>query len=165
MSTILDPSGQSHEQDSRRDRARGALLGLAVGDALGTTLEFLPRDSYEPLSDIVGCGPFNLKPGEWTDDTAMALALGHSLLERGCLNELDLMEKFCDWHQNGRFSCTGTCFDIGITTGEALDSYRRTGNPLAGSTRESSAGNGSLMRLAPVPIRYWNDPEARADAA
>jgi ADP-ribosyl-[dinitrogen reductase] hydrolase len=148
-----------------RDRARGALLGLAVGDAVGTTVEFQPRDSYEPLSDLVGGGPFNLNPGEWTDDTAMALALGHSLLESGGLNEHDLMEKFCDWHHNGRFSCTGRCFDIGSTPLEALERFRRTGNPVAGSTRESSAGNGSLMRLAPVPIRYWNAPETRSDAA
>ncbi len=60
-----------------RDRARGALLGLAVGDALGTTLEFKTKDSYRPLTDMVGGGPFRLKAGEWTDDTSMALALGN----------------------------------------------------------------------------------------
>ena len=62
-----------------KDRATGTLLGLAVGDAVGTTLEFMERDTYRPLSDMIGGGPFNLKAGEWTDDTAMALALADSL--------------------------------------------------------------------------------------
>lgn len=69
--------------DDIRDRARGALFGLAVGDALGTTLEFKARDTYEPLTDLVGGGPFRLKPGQWTDDTAMALAMADSLVAQG----------------------------------------------------------------------------------
>ena len=64
-------------------RAVGALLGLAVGDALGTTLEFKPKDSYTPLIDMVGGGPFGLKAGEWTDDTSMMLCLAESLIEKG----------------------------------------------------------------------------------
>jgi ADP-ribosyl-[dinitrogen reductase] hydrolase len=151
--------------DALRDRACGALLGLAVGDALGTTLEFKPKDSYEPLSDVVGGGPFRLKPGEWTDDTSMALALGHSLLERGKLDERDLMERFCAWAEEGEYSHNGRCFDIGNTVRGALTRFRRTGNPVAGSTDPQSAGNGSLMRLAPVSILYAFDTEGRADVA
>lgn len=76
--------------EQMRDRARGALLGLAVGDAVGRTLEFKPRDSYEPLIDMIGGGPFLLAPGVWTDDTSMALALAESLAERGALDPTNL---------------------------------------------------------------------------
>lgn len=148
-----------------RDRAVGAMLGLAVGDALGATLEFKPRDSYEPLTGIVGGGPFGLKPGEWTDDTAMALALAESLADCGKLDEADLMERFDDWFLNGTYSCTGDCFDIGITTSQALQRWRSTGIPHSGSSDPNTAGNGSLMRLAPLAIRYWRDRAALRDAA
>ena len=148
-----------------RDRARGALLGLAVGDALGTTLEFKPKDSYQPLTTMVGGGPFGLRPGEWTDDTSMALALGTSLAERGGLDERDLMERFCAWSEKGEYSHNGRCFDIGITVRGALDRFRRTGDPVAGSTDPQTAGNGSLMRLSPVPILYAFDSETRVDVA
>jgi len=69
-----------------RDRYRGSLLGLAVGDALGTTLEFSQPGSFAPLEEMVGGGPFALKPGEWTDDTSMALCLAASLVEHGQQN-------------------------------------------------------------------------------
>lgn len=151
--------------DATRDRAVGALLGLAVGDALGTTLEFSRRDSKPRVTDIVGGGPFRLRAGEWTDDTAMAVALATSLIEKRKLDEADLIERFCDWQDNGEYSCTGTCFDIGGTVSQALARYRSTGNPIAGSTAAHSAGNGSLMRLAPVAIRYWQDRQAMRDAA
>jgi ADP-ribosylglycohydrolase len=60
------------------DRYRGCLLGLAVGDALGTTLEFKRPGTFKPISDMVGRGPFDLKPGQWTDDTSMFH--GHHLI-------------------------------------------------------------------------------------
>jgi ADP-ribosylglycohydrolase len=66
-----------------RDRYRGALLGLAVGDALGTTLEFKRPGTFQPVTDMVGGGPFGLKPGQWTDDTSMALCLAESLSSVG----------------------------------------------------------------------------------
>ncbi|MFN3889563.1 MAG: ADP-ribosylglycohydrolase family protein [Beijerinckiaceae bacterium] len=144
-----------------QDRACGALLGLAAGDAVGTTLEFLPRDDRASrLTDMVGGGPFNLNPGEWTDDTAMALALADSLLQEG-FDPKDLMDRFVLWRDHGKYSCTGNCFDVGITVASALDRYMATGNPIAGSTDPFKAGNGSLMRLAPVAIKYWNNAEAR----
>ena len=151
--------------DRLRDRARGALLGLAVGDALGTTLEFTAKDSSAPLTDMVGGGPFRLKPGEWTDDTSMALALAESLLANPDLDEEDLMTRFCAWAEEGTYSHTGRCFDIGMTVRSALSDFRRTGNPVAGSRDPRSAGNGSLMRLAPVPIRFALEPGKRADVA
>ncbi|WP_426041695.1 ADP-ribosylglycohydrolase family protein [Brevundimonas sp. TWP2-3-4b1] len=146
-------------------RAVGALLGLAVGDAVGTTLEFKTRDSYPVLTDMIGGGPFGLKPGQWTDDTAMALALADSLIACSGLDEQDLLGRFADWWGNGTYSCTGTCFDIGGTTAQALRRWEATGADHSGSTDPQSAGNGSLMRLAPVAIRYFGDRDTLRDAA
>ncbi len=146
------------------DRAKGALVGLALGDALGTTLEFAGRDTRPPVTDLVGGGPFGLAAGEWTDDTSMALCLAESLLERGGLDVKDLMVRFLRWREEGHNSVTGVCFDIGNATAGALRSFRETGDPLSGSTDPRSAGNGSLMRLSPVAIRWWRD-RARATAA
>jgi ADP-ribosyl-[dinitrogen reductase] hydrolase len=151
--------------DGALDRAAGCLVGLAVGDALGTTLEFKPRDTYTHLTDIVGGGPFRLKAGEWTDDTSMALCLADSLLERRRLDPLDLMQRFRRWRDEGHNAVNGRCFDIGITTGQAIDVYVATGNPLAGSIDGKAAGNGSIMRLAPVPIFYADDIQAAEAAA
>jgi ADP-ribosyl-[dinitrogen reductase] hydrolase len=148
-----------------RDRGVGALLGLAVGDAIGTALEFTARDRRPALTDMVGGGPFRLKAGEWTDDTAMALALADSLAADHRLEEADLMRRFVHWHERGEYSCTGTCFDIGITTREALSRWKRSGDPIAGSIDPRTAGNGSLMRLAPVAIRHWRDRALLRDVA
>lgn len=148
-----------------RNRALGAMIGLAVGDAVGTTLEFKPRDTYPLLTDMIGGGPFKLEAGQWTDDTSMALALMDSLIEKPGLDEADLMERFVRWHEQGEYSSTGKCFDIGITTRQALVRWKQTANPVAGSTAPDTAGNGSLMRLAPVAIRWWRDREALRDLA
>ena len=160
------PSVPSKHADSIRDRALGAFLGLAVGDAVGTTLEFRARDAQPRVEDMVGGGPFKLPPGGWTDDTAMALALADSLATAGTLDCRDLIDRFVRWRQDGDYSCSGHCFDIGDTTRAALDRYLQTGDPLAGSTDPGSAGNGSLMRLAPVALRFWDDrPRLVAAAA
>ncbi|WP_246731102.1 ADP-ribosylglycohydrolase family protein [Methylobacterium sp. 2A] len=151
--------------DAVRNRSLGAFIGLAVGDALGTTLEFEARDAKPPVTDMVGGGPFNLNAGEWTDDTSMALCLGDSLIACDGLDERDLMERFSRWYLHGENSSTGTCFDIGITTRNAIEQFRRTGDPIAGPTDGRTAGNGSIMRLAPCAIRYHNDPERLRDAA
>ena len=147
------------------DRALGALLGLAVGDALGTTLEFTRRDSYPHLTDMIGGGPFELEPGQWTDDTSMALALAESLLAKPDLDETDLMGRFANWYVHGVNSCTGACFDIGNATRTAIEAWLQSGNPNAGSTDPRTAGNGSLMRLAPVAIRHWQDDARLLDVA
>jgi ADP-ribosyl-[dinitrogen reductase] hydrolase len=139
------------------DSARGCLLGLAVGDALGTTLEFRSRDTYPPLTDMIGGGPFNLAAGEWTDDTSMTLCLADSLIDCGDLDETDLMRRFVRWWRNGENSVRGKCFDIGITTRTALSEFEKSGVARAGSREPNAAGNGSLMRLAPVVIRHHAD--------
>lgn len=142
-----------------QDRFRGALLGLATGDALGTTVEFKSRGSFAPLTDIVGGGPFGLEAGQWTDDTSMALCLAESLLACDGTDLADQNERYLSWWRNGTNSVTGTCFDIGNTVRSALVRYRETGEPAAGSSDPYSAGNGSIMRLAPVPMFFAGDPE------
>jgi ADP-ribosyl-[dinitrogen reductase] hydrolase len=148
-----------------RDRSLGAILGLACGDAVGTTLEFRPRDAVPSIQDMVGGGPFNLKPGEWTDDTSMALALLDSLIWDEKLDEYDLMNRFTKWFEEGAYSSTGRCFDIGTTTRAALRRWQKSGNPVAGASSPDTAGNGSLMRLAPVAMRHWQDRERLRDVA
>lgn len=92
---------------SQLERFQGGLLGLACGDALGTTLEFKHRGSFEPITDMVGGGPFNLRPGEWTDDCSMALCLAHSLLECQGFDPLDQMNRYCRWESSGYMSSNG----------------------------------------------------------
>jgi ADP-ribosyl-[dinitrogen reductase] hydrolase len=145
-----------------RDRFRGCLLGLACGDAVGTTLEFKPRGTFEPITDLVGGGPFGLKPGEWTDDTSMALCLATSLVECNGFDPLDQMERYSRWQTEGYMSSNGVCFDIGNTVADALNRFRTSREPYSGSTHPHTAGNGSLMRLAPVPMFYCSDLDSVA---
>ena len=137
------------------DRRAGCLLGLATGDALGTTLEFSRSGSFKPMTDMVGGGPFHLEAGQWTDDTSMALCLATSLIECG-FDLRDQIERYVRWWKQGYFSSTGSCFDIGNTVSSALRDFMRTGEPVSGSTDPYSAGNGSIMRLAPVPLFFEN---------
>lgn len=140
----------------RINRARGALLGLAIGDAVGTTVEFSRRGSFPDVTDMTGGGPFRLKAGEFTDDTSMALCLGASLVAKG-FDPMDQMRRYQDWVHSGYMSSNGRCFDIGGTVSQALRQFQKSGNPFAGSTDPHSAGNGCIMRLAPIPIRYLDD--------
>lgn len=146
-------------QPSLCERYRGALLGLACGDAVGTAVEFKPRGSFQPLTDMVGGGPFHLKPGQWTDDTSMALCLAESLLSKNTFDAADQMGRYLNWWKWGYLSSTGDCFDIGMTVSQALSRYQQTGQPFAGSTDPFTAGNGSLMRLVPVVLFCF--PDAR----
>jgi ADP-ribosyl-[dinitrogen reductase] hydrolase len=155
-------SSKGCEMKSERiNRARGCLLGLAIGDAIGTTVEFKPRGSFPLVTDMVGGGPFRLKAGEWTDDTSMALCLGASLLDKG-FDLHDQITRYVRWRCEGYMSSNGRCFDIGIATSQALNQFESNGDPLAGSTNPRSAGNGCIMRLAPVPIMFVDYPEKAA---
>lgn len=140
-------------------RYRGCLLGLAVGDALGTTLEFRRPGTFAPIQDMVGGGPFHLKAGEWTDDTSMALCLAESLIESETFDPVDQLERYCRWYRHGYLSSVGRCFDIGNTVRIALERFERTGEAFCGPTDPMTAGNGSLMRLAPVVLCYAHQPE------
>ncbi len=141
------------------DRYRGALLGLAAGDALGTTLEFKQPGTFEPLTDMIGGGPFNMKPGEWTDDTSMALCLAESLVTKNGFDPIHQLETYVRWWREGHLSVKGRCFDIGMTTAAALRRFEEKRQPHPGSTSNSAAGNGSLMRLAPAPLAFASDPQ------
>jgi len=136
----------------------GCLFGLAVGDALGCTLEFKQPGTFDPITTLEGGGVHQLKPGQWTDDTSLALCLAQSLIDCNGFDPKDQMTKYCKWEAEGYMSSTGTCFDIGNSTLKALEKFRATGDPYAGSTDEHSAGNGSIMRLAPIPMYYANKP-------
>ncbi|NLJ25113.1 MAG: ADP-ribosylglycohydrolase family protein [Firmicutes bacterium] len=143
-----------------RERFRGCLLGLAVGDAVGTTVEFRPRGTFPSVTDMIGGGPFQLLPGQWTDDTSMALCLASSLVEREGFDAHDQMDRYSRWHHEGYLSSTGVCFDIGGTVASALHYYQQTGDPYAGSTNPMSAGNGCIMRLAPISMFFYTDLDA-----
>ena len=150
-------------QIETRDRFRGCLLGLAAGDALGTTLEFKKPGTFEPHTDMIGGGPFHLNAGEWTDDTSMALCLATSLLDCAGFDAMDQMDRYVRWWQEGYLSSNGWCFDIGDTVREALESFEETGEPYSGPTHTMAAGNGSLMRLAPVPMYYAGNAREAID--
>jgi ADP-ribosyl-[dinitrogen reductase] hydrolase len=138
-------------------RFRGCLLGLACGDAVGTTVEFCERGSFPPVTDMTGGGPFRLPAGAWTDDTSMALCLATSLVELGRFDARDQMERYCRWFENGYLSSTGRCFDIGMTVRRALVRFLQNGDPIAGRAEPTLAGNGCIMRLAPVPMFFHAD--------
>ncbi len=148
-------------------RAHGVLIGLAVGDALGTTHEFqrlqapaFPRLADGPLRDIVGGGPFSLRAGQVTDDTQMAVCLSDSLLARGGFDAEDVAARYVAWREH--------CFDIGTQTRAALELVR-DGYSAAGAGRrvwleggKRAAGNGSLMRTAPIGVFVAGDEARRA---
>lgn len=133
------------------DRAQGALLGLAIGDAVGTTLEFQRRDQGQ-VSDMVGGGPFRLAPGEWTDDTSMALCLADTYASQGKFDFATFADAMVRWYRQGENSVNGRCFDIGNVTRRALEGWEAQGLGWMGNLEASTAGNGSLIRLAPTAI-------------
>jgi ADP-ribosyl-[dinitrogen reductase] hydrolase len=142
------------------DRFRGCLLALAAGDAVGTAVEFKPRGSFPPVTGINGGGPFGLEPGQWTEETSMALCLASSLLVRDGFDANDQIKRYKKWRDQGYMTSTGECIDVGLTVGNALARYEKTGIAFAGSTKPNSAGNASIMRVAPVAMFYYTDREA-----
>src|SRR3954454_7490981 len=152
--------------DLERDRFRGALLGLAAGDAVGTTVEFSPPGTFAPVTDMVGGGPFRLPAGAWTDDTSMAMCLAESLVECDGFDPVDQLTRYLRWYREGYWSSTGRCFDIGNATRDALERFARTREPFPGDAAPRAAATGPLMKLAPVAMFYARDPaEAELRAA
>ena len=168
------------------DRIVGSLVGLAVGDALGASVEFRPREYLVeyPVREMSSGGTWGLKAGQWTDDTSMALCLASSLLAQRGFDEYDQMVRYKWWYKHGYLSSTGVCFDIGNATRESLEEFRRRQNALKKNLKvrkdvevdklrrevilqekfdvncsgEGAAGNGALMRLAPVPLFFYQEP-------
>ncbi len=156
-------------KQKNEDRARGALMGLAVGDALGTTLEFkqLPAPAFPTLCDgphrqVTGGGPFSLKPGQVTDDTQMATALANSLRLLKRFDPEDVIARYREWLPHA--------FDVGNQTSSVLRAYAPAMGPFhaAKSYWDQSgrrpAANGSLMRTAPIAVFFAEDREARIKA-
>jgi ADP-ribosyl-[dinitrogen reductase] hydrolase len=144
------------------ERIRGALVGLAIGDALGAPVEFKERGTFGHVSEMQPGGYFRLPAGAWTDDTAMALCLADSLLYNADLDPRDLLNRFLRWVDVNENTSTGRCLGIGQNTFVTLGQYRRTGNAIASPVKGRSDGNGSLMRVAPIACRHWlNRAKAR----
>lgn len=145
---------------ARSDRAAGVLVGLAAGDALGAGYEFGP--SFTGPVGMIGGGPFNWEPGEWTDDTQMAICIAEQTAAGGL--DLDALgSRFIAWGHEAK--------DIGNQT-RAVLAAAGTGSELPAAAADhyrehpnSSAGNGSLMRTGPVALPYLGDPDQIADAA
>jgi len=149
------------DPDGVHDRARGAMLGLAVGDALGAAVEWLHPDQIRsryggPLRDMAASAMWDL--GEWTDDTAMAVELASSLADQGGYDEADVFGRYAVWARSRPK-------DIGATVSAALRRSRSPAEARAAAAAHHkaegrSAGNGSLMRTVPIAIRYRADPGA-----
>lgn len=121
-------------------------------------MEFVPRGRFAPLTEMSGGGKFRLNKGEWTDDTSMALCLAESLIERKGFDPLDQMQRYWRWADEGHNSCRSHAFGIGKTIAAALARFHKTGEPYSGETDVAASGNGSLMRLAPIPMFYARSP-------
>ena len=136
-------------------------MGLAVGDAVGTTNEFKVAGTFKPITDMVGGGPFLLKPGQWTDDTSMALCIADSLLAMGRYDSFDVMERYQRWFSKGYRSSTDRCFDIGGQVRAALFDFEHEQRVPVTAERSNRAGNGAIMRLAPIVIAGFEHREIR----
>ena len=143
----------------QKNKIIGSLIGLAVGDALGASYEF-KRPPYNINENYITGGVHNVSIGEWTDDTSMALCLAQSLIDKNGFDAKDQMDKYLSWYEDGYFSTRLECFDIGNTVAKALASYKNTDEPFSGIAGDNNSGNGSLMRLAPIALYYYQDKEA-----
>lgn len=150
---------KKHQPDHYQ-RAKGALMGFIVGDALGVPYEFLSREEMtaNPATGMTGYGTYHQPPGTWSDDTSMMLCIMENEILRG--NIYTLSDRFIRWYQDGYMTPHDECFDIGITTRTALERCIAGIDPgLSGLDDHRSAGNGSLMRIAPYAFRDM--PDAR----
>lgn len=141
-----------------RDRYLGCLVGLAVGDALGAPVEFKQPGTFQPITGMRAGGPFDLDKGTWTDDTSMALCIAASLLEMQIFDPIDILDRFLHWYRSGYLSSTGVCFDIGNRTRASLEDFERTREPFRPQGLTTFASNGSIMRLAPIPLAFRESP-------
>ena len=148
--TVLPRSAQA--------RFAGSLVGLAVGDALGAAVEFKKPGTFEPVTGMRGGGPHGLEAGQWTDDTSMALCLAESLLACAGFDAKDQADRYVRWYRTGYMSHNGRCFDIGNITRAAVEMHEETQDVYCGNSDKHLAGNGSIMRLAPVPLFFASDP-------
>ncbi|WP_261796027.1 ADP-ribosylglycohydrolase family protein [Numidum massiliense] len=147
------------------DRYRGGFIGLAVGDSVGAAVEFQVPGTFAAVTDMIGGGVHDIEPGEWTDDTSMALCLAESLLESDGFDANDQMQRYLKWFREGYFSCRENSFGVGKMAEEALVQFEETGDPYSGLNNPEKAGNGSLMRLLPIALYYAGDVEQAIEYA
>jgi len=145
-----------------KNRALGSMIGLAIGDALGAPVEFLKRGTFLPITSYRDGGKFNLSKGDYTDDTAMALCLADSLIRCNGTNQIHQLETYLKWLNKGYMSSTGKAVGCGKNIYLSLLKFMKTGKSECGNAKmKKMAGNGSLMRIAPIAIFYKdNIPEA-----
>jgi ADP-ribosylglycohydrolase len=149
-----------------RERFQGALLGLAVGDALAAHTQFRKPGGFSPVGDILGGGPFDVPRGAWTDDTAMALLLAESLLEREGFDAQDQVNRYVRWQREGYGSATGQCLGIAANVARSLATALYKHQPFSGSHDPAQLDKDSLSRVAPVVMYFFADgPVAVARAA
>ncbi|WP_309399224.1 ADP-ribosylglycohydrolase family protein [Cerasicoccus maritimus] len=141
------------------ERYYGSMLGLAVGDAMGAAVEGLAPGMFPQVSSFCAGGINKIEAGEWTDDTSLAMCLAESLVAKNGFNAPDAMDRFRQWWRAGYWSSRETAFGIGQTTQAAIEYYEAEGAPFAGLSTETSSTNGSIMRLAPVPLYYAESPK------
>lgn len=140
-------------------------MGLAIGDALGAPVETMAAGTFSPITGFRAGGYFRLPAGAWTDDTAMALCLADSLSETNGFDAADLLQRFCRWAEFAENTSTGVCIGAGKNTLRALGHFRRSGDLSAPKFGKHSDGNGALMRLAPVPILFFDRPDLARNVA
>lgn len=140
------------------DTYLGSMFGLAVGDAFGAPIEFNVPGTFEQVTDLTGGGYFKLKPGEWTDDTSLALCSAESLLRSNGFDPNDHLETFLRWYRRGHLSSRKDAFGIGLVTAAALMRFESTHEPYCGPTGPKTAANGSVMHIAPIPLAYARNP-------
>lgn len=145
-----------------QDKKKGCMYGLAIGDALGAAVEFRDPGTFPPVTGYRGGGPHGIEAGAWTDDTSMALALADSIAHGWDVK--DQLTRYAAWYEQGKYSVNDWCFDVGGTTRDAINEFLESGRTVA-DHHEWSSGNGSIMRLAPVAIKYHGDPMLAAMAA
>ncbi len=140
------------------DRSKGCFYGCIVGDALGAALEFQWRDTVPLVKDMIPSECHGTPAGAFTDDSSMMMCLAASLVHTKGYQDPDIvLQHYLEWFRDGYLSSTDECFDIGHTTRHALTEYGSTGQLIADTFGVRSAGNGSLMRIAPIPILFSED--------
>jgi ADP-ribosyl-[dinitrogen reductase] hydrolase len=138
--------------DADANRMKGCFYGCAIGDSFGAPLEFHDRDEIPLVTEMIPAEHWKLPAGSWTDDTSLMLCLGASIAARGGLDAGSELTHYMEWFSNGYLAVNGVAFDMGRTITCALADYETDGCLVAHTTTAGFCGNGSLMRLAPVPI-------------
>lgn len=141
-----------------RTRFQGAMLGLAVGDALAAPAQYQRSGGFAPVGDLIGGGPFDLPRGAWSDDTAMALCLAESLAELDHFDPRDQVRRYDRWRQEGHLSATGQCVGITAATARALAQAGWRRQPFAGAHDPALTDPEPLSRVAPAVLHGFGDP-------